>query len=132
MSTQTTSRIGHCPCCGTQIADGATYFTSGPLNGQMRSITRWFNAFDVVVISTAGHQIHVKLCGLCAESAHLGENLRVIWNWIIEGFELEATKEYRASIGAINLSKNQLDQQYKTIEGLKKNTLVGVYTKRGV
>jgi hypothetical protein len=129
MNNQNRHALGKCPCCGIDVAKAKSYFTSGMLDGQMRSIKCWNdNAYKGVFITSLGTQVHLTMCKKCIDNIK-PDTLRHLWDYALEGMAQENTAEYRKAVGASELNRDQVAFQAAEILKLRSHTLVGLYTK---
>lgn len=127
MSNQIKCEFGTCPGCGCVIAQADTFFTKGPLDGQMSSIKGWLeDVHRAVFITVTGNQIHLTMCGQCIKGIDSG-TLRNLWDFVLDGMVMESSQWYREAVGAQPLDAEQTAYQKDLIIRERSNALVGLY-----
>lgn len=127
MSNQIKNELGTCPGCGCGIAQAATFFTSGPLDGQISSIKGWHEGVHrAVFITVTGNQVHLTMCGQCITEIDSG-TLRNLWDFVLDGMVMESSQWYREAVGVAPLDAEQAAYQKGLILRERSNALVGIY-----
>ena len=127
MSDPIKNELGTCPGCGCDIAQARTFFTTGPLEGQMQTITGWLeDVHRAVFITVTGSQIHLTMCGQCIKGIDSGI-LRNLWDFVLNGMVMESSQWYREAVGVQPLDAKQAAYQKDLILRERSNALVGLY-----
>ena len=127
MSNQIKCELGTCPGCGCDVAQADTYFSSGPLDGQMRTLKCWHeDVRTAVFITVTGNQVHLTMCCDCIKGIDSG-TLRNLWDFVLDGMVMESSQWYREAVGVQPLDAEQAAYQKGLIIRERSNALVGLY-----